>query len=356
MPGARRRFAGACFLAGMMLACVEPQKIQTIHHWNVSESKLIDAQPSDEGLQVVRSTAVRTAVEAYLPDGNVSRRTFFDHPISFVLSAGNTTYFVEEISPARNRIIRVDPDGSTNVVSQEGNWTQIVKGPRGHVFGVESLFLSRDIPPSAGRLYNLTRGEIAFEDNFSYHYPFAGDAMLLVSPLDRHVRFLENGKAREIGSVTSLDFPPLVSHDGSRTIWFGPGGSGSTLYLCDAKGHVSTLLTPLTERPVAWLGDDILVGYQDALTTGWILKRTSVADGLVRATIPVPPNVVLTGMLGSPRGDFIGLPTPTGSLLIRLSDGFIQEISSSLSTWRFSRDGSRLWIVEQGDLMVIDLK
>lgn len=361
-------------LAALVLAaCAEQQQVRTIHHWNTTESMLYDAEPSDGGLQVIRRTAVRTALEAYDADGNITRRAYTDKPISAVLAPANgvtstdrllntvlvtgaTIYYAEEISPARNRIMRLDPDGAKNVVSTEGNWTQIVEGPGGDVFGIESLFLSRDAAPSACRLYNLTKGAVALEDNASYQYPFAGRMMLLVSPIDRRVRILEGGKAREVGSITSLDFPPIVSPDGRSIVWFGPGGSGSALYACDAAGKVSTFQPQMTERPIAWIGTDLMIADQDALTARWIVKRIGVADGLVKATIPIPSNVSPRRMVGSPRGDFIGLETDHGSELIRLADGFIQEFDPPLSAWRFSRDGARLWLVTQGDLQVIDLK
>lgn len=307
-------------------------------------------------MYVLRRTAVRSAHEIYDDHGEIVTEFHTDRPISLVRLRGNTVYYVEEISPGRGIVKKTSPGTEPVALSEGGNWTNLVFSPSGDLLAFDSLFLSRDLPPSAVRVHNLSTGAVFFEDQFSYHYPYAGKALWLLSPIDRRIRHMTD-RAREIGMINALDAPPILSHDGERLAWFGPDGEKSALYVSDASGRTNVFITPLSELPMTWLGKDLAIAHPSGLTTQWILKRHDVSTGLINHTFIIPNNVIPRKLLGSPTGEFIGLETGYGSMLIRLADGFVEEFFNvPLSDWRFSADGRKLYFVEQERLSLLELK
>lgn len=344
-------------LALVLCGCTEVQHIRTIQRFESSQSKILDYQSTDEGIYVLRRTAVRTAHEVYSVDGELIRQFYTDRPVTRVLAVNNQIYFVEEISPARGVVWKAVTGGDPVIISEPGNWTDLVTNASGDLLAFESLFLSQDVAPSAVRVNNLTRGTIAFEDQFSYHYPFSGKQLFLLSPIDRKIRLVEGTGVREIGAVNSIAHPPHLSHDGNYLAWFGPNELGSSLFVADTRGRASVFVTPLSDRPMTWLGDDLAVAQQDAGTAKWRLTLYDIPTGLIQGTLAIPDNVTPRGMLGSKNGRYLGLSTDYGSMLIRMDDRSIQEFFNvPLSSWRFSDDGKKLYLIEQDRLQLVELQ
>jgi hypothetical protein len=353
----RRRLLPSFLLVALMLGCVEAQPIRSVRRFNTDVAAFVDPLPVGSGILVTQRTLVRTARELFSPDGKSLSRTFTDRRVIRTIVDGDHLTSIEEISPAMAVVVQGKLGEEAVVVSNEANWTDLIRSPQGDILAVESLFLSRNVAPSACRIRNLTRIRVEFEDNFSYHYPIAGRDLLLVSPIDRKIRRLSGGSATEIGLVNSLENLPVVSYDGKWTAWFGPDGTGSSLYVSQPSEQPVILDPQSPDRPMVWLGDNLLVAFQDELSRRWTLKLFSVPDGLVHRTFPVPDNVDPRQMLGSPTGDYIGLPTERGSILIRVSDNFIQTLDGiPLSSWRWSIDGAALYLITRDDLSVVSLR
>lgn len=352
----------------LVIGCAEPQATEVVAHWEATASYLDHASlAGNENILLVRRTAVRNVFELFRPDGTIAWRMYGDRPVTRVLTDGATLYYVNEPQPGIGQVFRASLDrapvgappatGEASEFSLRGNWTDLVYSPDSHVLGFESLFLSRDLAPSAVKIWDLTENRLLWQDNFSYHYPIPARTLLLVSPIDRRIRALRANGVEEIGRVNSLDVMPPMRSDGRWTAWFGPHAMGSALFLADEHGVARVFENLLTERPIAWLGDDLLIADQEPLTGRWVLKRFSVPDGLVRSMIPMPDGVSPTGMIGSPAGDFVGLRAGAdGSILIRVRDNFIQQFPGvALSRWRFAPDGRRLFIITPDTLKVVAL-
>jgi hypothetical protein len=355
----RVRAAAAMGLAlvAWAVACVEAQPMRSIRRFNTDAGTLAEAIPVSRGLLVIQRTPTRTVRELFSREGKSLSRTATDRRVLQSLVDGERITSIEEIAPGLAVIVQGSLGEELGVVSNEANWTDLVRAPSGDILAVESLFLSRDIAPSACRIRNVTKNRVEFEDNFSYHYPVAGQDLLLVSPIDRKVRRLSGGFATELGSVNSMENLPIVSPSGKWTAWFGPVGTSSSLFVSQPSTPPMILDPNSPERPMIWLGENLLVAFQDDLSKRWTLKLFSVPDGLIRATFPIPDNVDPRQMLGSPGGDYIGLPTDRGSIMIRVSDHFIQALDGvPLSSWQWSPDGAALYLLTQEDLSVITLR
>ncbi len=366
-PVKRTLVAFAWFLVLGTLSCARPQAGQVIAHWDHVASGVEHAQPVGDGFLLVRRTALRNVFEWFRPDGTIAWRFFNDRPVTKLYVSGTTVWFIDEQSPGIGHVWKTElsaaapgqppTPGTAERVSERGNWTDLVKLADGRLLGFESLFLSRDVAPSAVKVWDLANHRPWWQDNFSYHYPVEARTLLVVSPIDRRVRSLAAAGVTEVGQVNSLEFPPLARPDGLWTAWFGPHAAGSALFLADEAGFARLLRAPYGERAMTWLGADLLVAERDELNGRWTLSRLSVPDGLVKGTIPVPDGITPSKILASPSGDFVGLPSGTGSLLLRLSDHFIQDFPGvPLTAWRFSPDGRRLYLAQRDTLQVVDLK
>lgn len=369
-------------------ACAQPQAGRVLAHWDHVASDLQHAEPAGDGFLLVRRTAVRNVFEWFRPDGTIAWRLQNDRPVTRLLVADDFVWYVEEQTPGighvfRARLVAASPGqppavGAAERMSERGNWTDLARLGDGRVLGFESLFLSRDIAPSAVKIRDLTTPELFWQDNFSYHYPLSARTLLLVSPIDRRIRAMHGTTAFELGAVNSLEEMPVVRSDGAWVAWYGPHAMGTALFLADGRGGSSGPSQPRVlrsagdlsapgerprsdrafgERPIAWLGEDLLVPERDELNARWSLLRISVPDGAVKAVIPVPAGIDPTLLAASPSGDYIGLPAGTGSLLVRLADNFLQELPGvPVTAWRFSQSGDRLYLAQRDRLKVVDLR
>lgn len=389
MP-ARGRHAVALTAVLLLLAaaCTQPQAGRVLAHWDHVVSDLQHAEPAGDGFLLVRRTAVRNVFEWFRPDGTIAWRLQNDRPVTRLLVADDFVWYVEEQTPGighvfRARLVAAEPGqpptvGTTERMSDRGNWTDLARLSDGRILGFESLFLSRDVAPSAVKIHDLSTPALFWQDNFSYHYPRAARTLLLVSPIDRRIRAMRGTTAFELGAVNSLEAMPVVRPDGAWTAWYGPHAMGTALFLADGSPGSSgpseprvlrtsgDLAAPAArsrsdrafgERPIAWLGDDLLVPERDELTSRWTLLRLSVPDGAVKAVIPVPAGLDPTLLAASPSGDYIGLPAGTGSLLVRLADNFLQDLPGvPVTAWHFSASGDRLYLAQRDRLKVVDLR
>lgn len=369
-------------------ACAQPQAGRILAHWDHVVSDLQHAVPAGDGLLLVRRTAVRNVFEWFRPDGTIAWRLQNERPVTRLLVADDFVWYVEEQTPGighvfRARLVAASPGqppavGVVERMSDRGNWTDLVRLEDGRVLGFESLFFSRDVAPSAVKIRDLTTPELFWQDNFSYHYPLSARTLFLVSPIDRRIRAMHGTTAFELGAVNSLERMPVVRSDGAWVAWYGPHAMGTALFLADGRGDSfgpsrprvlrtsDDLSSPgerlrlnraFGERPIAWLGEDLIVPERDERNARWSILRLSVPDGAVKAVIPVPSGLDPTHLASSPSGDYIGLPAGTGSLLIRIADNFPQELPGvPITAWRFSPSGDRLYLAQRDRLKVVDLR
>lgn len=353
----RTALIALCLTAAFFVSCAQTQESNVVMRWDESQSSIIDAIALDDGMILLRRTAARTALEILALDGNVRERVFLDRPVVRIMRHDGDVYFIDEAQPLQRRIMRWNPPAPPVEIAKSANWTDLAFSSTGKIYGFESIYSTRDVAPSAVQIHDLTENRIVLEDMNSYQYPMTARSMPLLSPIDRRLRHMVGREYADIGMLNRADFPPVVSHDGRSMAWFGPHEKGTALYVLDEAGSPSVFLAPLTERPIAWAGDDLLIPFQDSLNQRWVLKRFALSnsDTTAAISIPIPDNVDPTAIVSSRSGSVIGLPTSEGSIIIRLSDKFIQDLPGvPLSQWHFSPNGKRLYLLDQKKLETME--
>ena len=368
----------ACLAAVLLLVGCEStlhRDAVTVMRWDAGRSTILDAATVPEGMALLRKTAVRTGIEIYDPTGRQLAQCMRNYPVVFIYAPFNRSvvYFVEEISFMKRLVWEWRYPAEPVQISDLANWYDLILDPNGDLLAFDSLFQTRDVRPSGCRIFNLTRKTELVVDMDNCQRPFGTWLPLCVGPIDRRVRLIEGNAYRELGAVINLAVPPVVSQNRNRAAWYGPQVSGTGLFVIDTTGTVSPFteellqrpvgltdrfnrIVPAAERPVGFVGDDLAVAYQDALTLRWMLRRFSLPDLKATSEVPIPEGVVPSQFLGDLSGEFVGFPTAQGSMLLHLTDNFARFFPGTpLSAWYFSPDGKRLFLLAQDSLQVIEL-
>lgn len=362
----------ACALIG---ACTGVRESRVIMRWDPAETRLTQvyafsafAVSMDDGIFVYRRTLPKATLEVYAADGKLSARTFVQEPLISAQSRGGSVYYIQEAGSNSRAIWKWSPPEEPQRLSENANWTDFLIDAGGRVYGFESIYLTRDNPPSAVRIVDLEAGTVVREDMRSYQVPIAMTSMMMYSPIDRKIRLLAEGEYRVVGALVVPTNPPLARDDGRFAAWFGPEDSGTALFVVNSDGVARTLAAPFAEHPIAWAGEDLMVAMRDSITGRRTLRRYDVVSGELRGGVELPqavgaPKIAEGGSGGAaaqdfafkpfPSGELIGFSTDRGSQLFHVADGSIEEFGDvPLSSWHISPDGSNLYFFDRSRLEV----
>lgn len=330
-----------------------------VYRWDSSIESAKAVIALNDGVVLLRELPSENALEAFDERGLAIARVTTRNPVLNIYEDRGIIYTLEEKAPGNNIVRRWNfrSGGVLETISRPRTWTDLKFTTTGRILGFVSQFLTRDRAPSAVRIRDVITDEVIFEDFNSYHYPLEMKSLMLLSPIDRKIRLIDGPFRRDVGTISSLSDPPVASHTGDYVAWFGALGQHSALYVADSTGRSTILISAQTEVPIAWSGDDLLVGLPVPGSNRWEIRRIDVPTGLVKGVIPVPNHVTLFRIAASRADKVIGLPLTYGSILIELDTQFLRELDDiPVSGWRFSPDGKTLYFVTIEQLERFDPK